>query len=305
MPRFRRVAEPPHFQITDGDLEIVRAVAHHRFLRSTQIARLVGRSLDRTSRRLQLLFQAGYLDRPRAQLDRFPVDGSAHMVYALSDGGVRLLKAYDGQALPRADRSASNRSAMRPFIEHQLAITEFHVAMQSAARGLDGVSVLLQDDIVATFPKATQALRHPLKLSTSISLDGRRHEIAVIPDALAGLQFNDGSRRCFTVEIDRGTMPVTRSDPSETSFAMKMRAYVAVHSTGLHKQHFGWKTFRVLTVTTDDRRIASMVDALRHLPKPSGLGAALFLFTTQDRLRADNALNGIWRDGNGRTTALI
>jgi hypothetical protein len=47
-PRFRRASEPPAFRLTDDDVEIVRQIARHRFLRSTHIAALVGRSLDRT-----------------------------------------------------------------------------------------------------------------------------------------------------------------------------------------------------------------------------------------------------------------
>ena len=42
-PRFRRASEPPAFRLTDDDVEIVRQLARHRFLRSTHIAALVGR----------------------------------------------------------------------------------------------------------------------------------------------------------------------------------------------------------------------------------------------------------------------
>src|SRR3954468_2173684 len=91
-PRFRRAAEPPAFRLTEDDLEIVRVIARHRLIRSTHIAALVGRSLDRTNDRLQRLFHAGYVDRPRAQLDRFPTTGSAHFIYALADLGALLLR---------------------------------------------------------------------------------------------------------------------------------------------------------------------------------------------------------------------
>src|ERR1700722_4466922 len=87
LPRFRRAPEPPPFRLTDDDVGMVRQVAQHRLIRSTHIASLVGRSLDRTNDRLHLLFHAGYVDRPRAQLDRFPTDATAPMVYALVDRG--------------------------------------------------------------------------------------------------------------------------------------------------------------------------------------------------------------------------
>lgn len=56
LPRFRRAAAPPAFRLTDDDVEIVRQLARHRFLRSTHVAALVGRSLDRTNDRLKELF---------------------------------------------------------------------------------------------------------------------------------------------------------------------------------------------------------------------------------------------------------
>src|SRR5438132_259937 len=54
-PRFRRASEPPAFRLTNDDVAIVRHLAGHRFLRSTHIAALVGRSLDRTNNRLSRL----------------------------------------------------------------------------------------------------------------------------------------------------------------------------------------------------------------------------------------------------------
>jgi hypothetical protein len=38
------------------------------------------------------------------------------------------------------------------------------------------------------------------------------HEIGLVPDLVFGLQFPDGSRHSFMVEIDRGTTPIARSD---------------------------------------------------------------------------------------------
>ena len=84
-PRFRRASEPPAFRLTDDDVHIVRQLARYRFLKSTHIAALVGRSLDRTNDRLLRLFHAGYVDRPRAQLDYYPTAGSSPIAYALPE----------------------------------------------------------------------------------------------------------------------------------------------------------------------------------------------------------------------------
>src|SRR5436190_6081506 len=146
-PRFRRATEPPPFRLTDDDVEIVRVVARHRLIKSTHIAVLVGRSLDRTNDRLMRLFHAGYLDRPRAQLDRFPGSGSAHYIYALADRGVRLLREEDGVEFRNMEWTRKNREAGRPFIEHQIEIVDFQVALQRAVAQRSGLRLFTADDM--------------------------------------------------------------------------------------------------------------------------------------------------------------
>ena len=60
----------------------------------------------------------------------------------------------------------------------------------------------------------------------------------------------------------------------------------------------------MLTVTTDHRRMQSMMEALRRLHVSNSLGAPLFFFTTRDELRASDPLAHEWRDGNGRSVRL-
>src|SRR5512146_1599030 len=144
-PRFRRAEMPPPFRLTPDDVEIVRLVARHRLIRSTHIAALVGRSLDRTNDRLMRLFHAGYVDRPRAQLDYYPTAGSAPMIYALAHRGVRLLQEWDGAAFSNTEWSRKNREAGRPFIEHQIAIVDFQVALRRASRGRGDIRFVSAD----------------------------------------------------------------------------------------------------------------------------------------------------------------
>ncbi len=146
-PRFRRASEPPAFRLTDDDVVIIRQLAQHRFLRSTHLALLVGRSLDRTNRRLSRLFHAGYIDRPRAQLDYYPTAGSAPMAYALADRGARLLIECDGIEFANVEWSRKNRKAGRPFIEHQLEIMDFYVSLQQAASARRDVRLIHPDEL--------------------------------------------------------------------------------------------------------------------------------------------------------------
>jgi hypothetical protein len=302
LPRFRRAPEPPAFRLTDGDVEIIRQVARYRLIRSTHIAALVGRSLDRTNDRLLRLFHAGYIDRPRAQLDHYPTAGSGPMVYALADRGARLLQEWDGVDFRNTEWSRKNREAHRPFIEHQIEIVNFQVALQRAVTQRDDLRLIAAEDML---PASRQRSRAPFALRAKLSQRGQVRDATLIPDLVFGLQLGKGERRNFMVEIDRGTMPVTRSDPDQTSFAGKIRVYLAAHAAKQHERQFGWKNFRVLTVTTDLQRVQSMAEASRGLCIPHGAGASLFLFTIFDDLRTTDPIALPWRDGDGRDVSLI
>jgi DNA-binding Lrp family transcriptional regulator len=306
LPRFRRASEPPAFRLTDADVEIVRHIARYRFLRSTHIAALVGRSLDRTNDRLLRLFHAGYIDRPRAQLDYYPTSGSAPLVYSLADRGARLLAEHDGVAIVDVEWSRKNREAGRPFIEHQIEIVNFQVALQRAVAQRRDVRLISAQDMNSAASRQPMPVgRAPFALRAKLSYRGTVREISVVPDLVFGLQLANGERRNFMVEIDRGTMPITRSDIEQTSVERKMRAYLAAHAAKQHERQFGWKTFRVLTVTTDHQRMLSIKEALRQLHVARSPGASLFLFGTVGDLRATTPLAHEWLDGNNREVDLI
>src|SRR3954468_24545021 len=193
-PRFRRATEPPPFRLTADDVEIVRVVARHRLIRSTHIAALVGRSLDRTNDRLLRLFHAGYIDRPRAQLDYYPTFGSAPMVYALADRGARLLREWDGVKFRNPEWSRKNREATRPFIEHQIEIVDFGVGVQRAVRERSDIMLISADDMVAAARRGLPAA-NPFSLKAKLSDRGVARETAIVPDIVFGLELTDGSRR--------------------------------------------------------------------------------------------------------------
>ena len=304
--RFRRAAEPPPFRLTSDDVEIVRVVARHRLIRSTHIATLVGRSLDRTNDRLMRLFHAGYVDRPRAQLDRFPTSGSAHYIYALADRGARLLRDEDGIEFRNPEWSRKNREAGRPFIEHQIEIVNFQVALQRAVAARSDLRLIPAENMnTGASRRQRPTSRAPFALRARLSHRGKVREQHVIPDLVFGLQLADGERRNFMVEIDRGTMPVRRSDPDQTSFEGKMRVYLAAHAAKEHQRQFGWKNFRVLVATTDQRRIETMIEALRQLRMPHSPGASLFLFATFSDHAEASPLAAAWQGGSTRSVQLI
>jgi Replication-relaxation len=303
-PRFRRAPKPIPFRLTDGDLQIVRTIGQHRFLRSTHVSALVGRSLDRTNDRLCRLFHAGYIDRPRAQLDYYPTGGSAPMVYALADRGGRLL-VDSGLESENPAISRNNQLAGRPFIEHQLEVVEFSVALELAVRCRRDIRLIKSDELISAFPGQTRTKRNPLLLRTTVSHGGTAQEIGIVPDLIFGIGFRDSTRRCFMVEIDRGTMPITRSNVSQSSFERKMLGYLSTYAAKQHEQQFGWKAFRMLTVTTDQHRLGSIVDALRRLNVPQSPGPELFWFGLRHGLHKSDPIEFAWHDGTGRKRQIV
>ena len=107
------------------------------------------------------------------------------------------------------------------------------------------------------------------------------------------------------VEIDRGTMPVRRSDAQQTSIERKMRVYLAAHAAKQHREQFGWANFRVLIVTTTKERIETMIDTWRQLRVSRSIGSVLFLLNTFDNLRSTDPLACEWFDGNRQLVKLI
>jgi hypothetical protein len=86
------------------------------------------------------------------------------------------------------------------------------------------VGIIRPDELLAEFPDQRVGGRNPFTLRVTLSHRGLMHEIGLVPDLVFGLVPADGSRRQFMVEIDRGTMPITRSDVlRQTSFEEKMR----------------------------------------------------------------------------------
>ena len=303
-PRFRHASEPPAFRLTEDDVEIIRHVARHRLTRSSHIAALVGRSQDRTNDRLLRLFHAGYIDRPRAQLDYYPTAGSGPTVYALADRGARLLREHDGISFANMEWSRKNREAGRPFIEHQIEVVNFQVALERATRNHSDVRLLRPEDMIAASRQTTRLSPDAFALHAKATHQGKVRESRVVPDVTFGLVLANGSRRYFMVEIDCGTMPVRHSDPDRTSFEGKMHTHLAAHADKLHARQLGWRSFRVFVVTTNRNRKCSMQNALRQIHVPRSAGASLFWFTTFDDLGMDDPLRHEWRDGLERTGKL-
>ena len=290
-PRFHRAPEIAPIQLTDRDRMIVRCVFQHRFLRSWQIAALVGGSKQAVLRRLQLLYHHGYLERPRAQIEYFQPGGSRAFAYGLADRGAELLRLTETHSLRALEWSAKNRAVKHLFLEHALLVSDVMVSLELTCRRHGGVRFLNSDDL--PLPAATRSRLEPFRWKVSLN-GGTR--LGVVPDCVFGLEFEDQpadrNRAYFFLEADRGTMPITRSGLHHSSFHRKFLAYEATWLQELHRKHFGFHRFRVLTVTTSTDRLRHLVEACRQLDR----GQGLFLFTDLNSfLASPDPLTSPWQ----------
>ena len=303
--RFERTTDPVPLQLVPRDIEILKAVATHRFLNSRQVQALIPGSADKILRRLDTLFHAGYLDRPRAQLDFFATGGGSKvMVYALADHGARLLNAELGGAFPEVNWGHKNQSAGRPFIEHTIAIADTHVALHVATRKRPDIERVAATALIAEFPQPPASLDRAFLQRVQVRHNDEVETIAVNPDLAFGLRSAAIGRRVYLVECDRGTMPVARSTLKISSLMRKFKAYIAAYNARLHVRQFGWQSYRVLMIVNSPERAENASLELQRITTARNL-RQLFYFAESPVLATCDILTHTWIDGNGQPQTLM
>jgi len=293
-PRFKRASTVDPIKLTNRDLEIIRLVHRHQFLRSHQIISLVGGSLQQVLRRLKLLYQHGYLERPRAQLEYYQNGGSRPMVYGLGSKGAKFLSQELGIAASRIER---NHDVGRMYLEHAILVSDVMVSIELACRKSDNVRLLHEDQL------ALQSKHSDFQWN--VKVPDHCVTLGIVPDRVFALEYPDDAgdvqRVYFFLEADRGTMPVVRSGLTQTSFYRKLLAYEATWTQKVHQRKLGIHRFRVLTVTTNAMRVTSLLEACSRLKR----GHGLFLFADRTVLGA-NPLSAVWQCGKAaKVSALL
>lgn len=115
----------------------------------------------------------------------------------------------------------------------------------------------------------------------------------------------DSTRVNFALELDRGTMDINaRRLVGKSSFRRKALGYWHLFKEGIHASRWDFKAFRVLTVTTSEKRIENMIKVQKEIVGEQG--SRLFAFTTLDRLAACTSLTDeVWIDGKSQPAALL
>ena len=296
-----------NIQLTDRDLELIQTIQRHRLLRTTHLVKLLSGEFStvKTLRgRLSKLYHHGYLDRVREQNDFAP--GTNPMIYAVSSKGLALLVQRRDFHKPKTDITATNRELSRLFIEHTLLIADVMVAFEAACQK-DPVRIITPEEVLARAPAATQKQKNPFGWKVPVQHPRGRLTLGIVPDKIFGLHFDNRpegrNRLFFFLEADRSTMPVLRKNFNQSSYFKKLLGYFETYKQGLHTQRYNIKNFRVLTVTTSQERINTMLEANRLLNQ--GQGSRIFLFAHQEQLENESILHIPWRSGRGQELARL
>ena len=297
-PRFRRAENFAPMELTARDADILRVVNRHRFLRSHQIAELVGGSRQQVLRRLQMLYHHGYLERPRCQLDYYQSPGSRDIAYSLASRGAAHLRRVDDIPFSRLDWTTRNRAVKRLFLEHALMVSDIMVALEIACRKRGDVRLLIEDEI--PLPTATRNQRAPFQWTVTGS---GKEKLGVIPDRVFALELGDkGERILYFLEADRGTMPVERAKHHASSIARKLYAYTQTWKAGIHRSRFGASRIRVLTVTSSESRCRNIRAAASAVS--GGHGIFLQSHITVG-FSSETCLGPIWRSTTNKLVSLM
>ncbi len=264
----RRISSGKKLALTERDFALFRVLAEYRYLRSTYLyAFAKGASETRFKERLGDLFHEGFIDRPEKQWD-FMDARSTPVVYEL---GERARRALAERGYPDVGaRTFLGPAAHRQFV-HSRLICECLASIELAAREQANLRFIAWYEILSRAPASTRSSSKPFRVPFEST--------AVIPDGLFGLEYQTdrgNAYRFFALEVDRGTMPISRTDGTKTSYLAKLTAYRQIIAENLAKRYWGISMLLVLTVTIGEPRLRHLMESSReHARSPSFLFKAV------------------------------
>jgi hypothetical protein len=300
--RFSRPGVPPPFRITERDVDILRAISQFRFLSSHQVQRIVGGSERGVRNRLRNLFAHGYLDRPVHQRAELAAFLNPPLVYGLGKHGARLLADLGRPIDHRLDWTTKNTRATSPFLAHTIEVAETMMQFTSACHG-SAARLVDHHELLPLMPEPIRTAHDPFALRVKFRHHAKDVVVAVVPDRLFALVYPD-TRHNFALELDRGTTDINaKRIIGKSSFRRKLLGYFRAWQDRRHADVWGFKSFRVLTVTTSEKRIENMLAAQREITKDCPAG--LFLYSTPERLVQHGALGPAWVTSKSDNVSLL
>jgi len=263
---------------------MLMAVDDYRFLSRSQLQRLFFSGLHRACRRLRALYDHQFLDRlwvPRTALglpdpveEPLAITGSPPALYRLGRAGIPVI----ARARDEDVETVRQRVRERPkptIMAHDYLLNELRVQLALAV----ATRADLKLELWLNGPECFERYDHHDRES------GHDATRVFNPDGFFRLTIGGGVVAVF-VEIDLGTESIQRR------FKHKISTYRTYAKSGQFLSKFGQKRFRIMTVTTSERRIANL-----GLVAAEFNASEVFWFTTRDQLLAtgDFLSASIWQ----------
>lgn len=264
--QFQKPDERKEVQLTDRDRKIMWWTWKLRFCTTDHLRVVLDiprykEGEDKThpryrslQRRLRQLWIASYLVRPPEQIPaKLKHPEIKYLVYGIGTRAAKEL-GKQGENVGKVSWTRKNKLVRSPFIAHQLASTDFHVAAALATGKADNLSKFRwynEGRINDTFYK-----------------NGKERKIK--PDAYLTFEVPSG-RMDFCIEADMGTV-------SNRKMAKRFGLYSYWWRRDFHRRVGIGKNFRVLILCSTQARADNLIDlAGRKLDK----GLNLFWFASQ------------------------
>jgi hypothetical protein len=202
-----------------------------------------------------LLVLAGYLKRQFVGT----ISGGRKGIYSLTEQGARLV-GVDPETLKRHPTQFRQGEY---YFEHQLSLNQIYLSLRQLNLSVHGCNLrryrIFNQQVMPGLP--------------------------LIPDALGELETPRGIRACF-IEADLGT-------ETRKIIRQKVEAYFSLAISGEFERIFGQPQFRVLLVTTTERRLKHLQAVIRQKTDK------LFYLTTFEDIKRSGVIGPIWLRPSG------
>jgi hypothetical protein len=302
--RTRGAGTPIPLQLTSRDLAVLRAVNRYRYLKTSQIQRLLfpeAATLQTTRRRLRKLAHPawGYLGRISGSAQAG--DGRPEMAYCLGEAGAALLNGM-GEPLVPYPCSRPAGGGRHLFLEHALGISEFRVSLELALREQPVIALqrfVHEDELKTHLRRGIK--KDAYKLYNRLPHPRTQREYVVHPDALLVLaargqpaKDKQKKQRLFFLEVDRGTEPLR-------VIRDKVIGYQLFRQSGAFRKFGDFADFLVLFVTNSERRVRNLRETLTDVP-----GEADVWIAQDTKISKDTVLKGaVWLAHDGQFCAVL
>jgi hypothetical protein len=264
---------PQPIRLNERDIAIVEAVYRFRVLSQRQLELLFFSKQQHASRRLEKLFDHGYLE--RKVLPRSIGEGRSPTLYILDRLGAELLRTERGYDQIKWFNTSKDLTSQ--YLSHMLAVNDVMAAISLACHreGFQLTSWIGEQELKADFDRVT--LR---------GKGGEKRSISLIPDAVFTIVAHNRLHRCL-LELDRGTKEVDR-------YKEKIRAFIEYHESGAYEKRYKSKSMRVITVISTRYSGEKRLQSLKKATEEAG-GKRRYWFTTLGRVTPETVLNDpIW-----------